>query len=290
MHSVVDSGEAKEDGSYGPWMVVSKRTYGRKGTTPGAGTDSTRKSTWQPTSHLPPRNPEWSNTLSSGPTSMQSEPRIEGGFLWKVTEKWAAKPNGSMGISSSGPTHSSIEKAKVSVKSSGQGRSKSPNQFNQGFRKLASSVKGKKAIARGSPFKTNASSADSPLARTIAANIISLSSDRDATLNRDKGGSSTAPFEFTAPSIAGQILQDDSAPLDGGSEDSAQLDSQASEFRDDDNENSSGRILGASIEAEACTSYGYGLESAGMLHNPCSKDGSVACMELEDATGMVSSD
>ena len=74
---VVDSGEAKDDGCYGPWMVVSKRTYGRKGTTPGAGTDSTRKSTWQPTSHLPPRNPEGLKTFSNGPMSLQSEPRIE---------------------------------------------------------------------------------------------------------------------------------------------------------------------------------------------------------------------
>ena len=164
VHSVVDSGEAtKEDGSYGPWMVVSKRTYGRKGTTPGTGTDSTRKSTWQPPSHLPPRNPKWLNTLSSGPTGNQSEPRIDGGFHWKVTEKWAAKPNGSVGNSSSGPAHSSIEKVKAIVSSSGQVRSKSPNQISQGFRKLASLVKGKKVIARGSPVKTKVSSADNPL-------------------------------------------------------------------------------------------------------------------------------
>ena len=134
VHSVVDSGEAtKEDGSYRPWMVVSKRTYGRKGTTLGTGTDSTRKSTWQPPLHLPPRNPEWLNTLSSGPTGNQSEPCIDGGFHWKVTEKWAAKPNGSVGNSSSGPAHSSIEKVKAIVNSSGQVRSKSPNQISQGL-------------------------------------------------------------------------------------------------------------------------------------------------------------
>ena len=290
MHSVVDSGEAKEDGSYGPWMVVSKRTYGRKGTTPGTGTDSTRKSTWQPPSHLPPRNPEWLNTLSSGPTGNPSEPRIDGGFHWKVTEKWAAKPNGSVGNSSSGLAHSSIEKVKANVNSSGQVRSKSPNQINQGFRKLASSVKGKKAIARGSPTKTKVSSADNPLAKIISANIISLSSDRDAPLNREKGGSSKAPFEFTAPSIVGQIFQEDSTPLASGSEASAQLAIQVSEFRDEDNEDSSGRILGAFVESEPRTSHDYGVESAGMLYNPCSKDGSAACMELEDASGMISSD
>ena len=130
---------------------------------------------------------------------------------------------------------------------------------------MASSRKGKKAIARRSLAKTKVSSADNPLAKIISANIISLSSDRDAPLNREKGGSSKAPFEFTAPSIVGQIFQEDSTPLASGSEASAQLAIQVSEFRDEDNENSSGRILGASVESEPCTSHDYGVESAGML-------------------------
>ena len=69
-----------------------------------------------------------------------------------------------------------------------------------------------------------------------------------------------------------------------------QLAIQVSEFRDEDNEDSSGRILGASVESEPRTSHDYGVESAGMFYNPCSKDGSAACMELEDASGMISSD
>nr|POF00629.1 hypothetical protein CFP56_26199 [Quercus suber] len=58
-HASADVGVSLEvDGHYGPWMVVSKRTYGRKGTKPGVSTKSTRKSTWHSSSHLPPRNPE----------------------------------------------------------------------------------------------------------------------------------------------------------------------------------------------------------------------------------------
>ena len=72
---------------------------------------------------------------------------IDGGFHWKVTEKWAAKPNGFMGNSSSSPAHSNIEKVKTNVNSSSEVRSKSPNPISQGFKELASSVKGKKVIA-----------------------------------------------------------------------------------------------------------------------------------------------
>ena len=153
---------------------------------------------------------------------------------------------------------------------------------------MASSVKGKKVIARGSPAKTKASSADNPLSKITAANITSLSSDRGSPLIREKGGSSKSLFEFTAPSIVGQVLHEDSTLLAGGSEASAQLAIQVSDFRAEDNEDSSGRILGSSVESE--TSHDYEVESAGIHYNPCSKDGSVACMELEDAASMVSSD
>ena len=95
---MVDVGEASEvDGHYESWMVVSKRTYKRKGTTSSARTNSTKKSTWQPPFHLPLRNPEWLCTSTSGPTGKQSEPRRDGGFHWRGTDKWAAKPNGYVG-------------------------------------------------------------------------------------------------------------------------------------------------------------------------------------------------
>ena len=86
---------------------------------------------------------------------------------------------------------------------------------------MAYSVKGKKVIARGSPAKTKVTSADNPLSKIIAANITSLSSDRDSPLIREKGGSSKSLFEFTAPSIVGQVLYEDNTPLVGGSKASA---------------------------------------------------------------------
>ncbi|KAF3972461.1 hypothetical protein CMV_004032 [Castanea mollissima] len=49
----------KKDSHYGPWMVVSKKMYGRKGTKAGGSKDSTKKSTWHSSVQLPPRNPEW---------------------------------------------------------------------------------------------------------------------------------------------------------------------------------------------------------------------------------------
>ena len=45
-----------------------------------------------------------------------------------------------------------------------------------------------------------------------------------------------------------------------------------------------------SFESEPRISHENRDESVGVHFNPCSKDGFVACMELEDESGMVSSD
>ena len=45
-----------------------------------------------------------------------------------------------------------------------------------------------------------------------------------------------------------------------------------------------------SFEFEPRISHENRDESVGVHSNPCSKDGFVACMELEDESGMVSSD
>lgn len=104
MHALADVGESSEvDGHYGPWMVVSRRAYGMKRTNLGVSTNSTNKSTWHSSFHLPQRNLEWGSTLTSGPTAIQSFPRKdakpkEGVYPKRGSEKWALKPSVSMGV------------------------------------------------------------------------------------------------------------------------------------------------------------------------------------------------
>ena len=60
---MAEMGEAtKEDGQYGPWMVVSRRTNERKGTNLFGSTESTNKSAWNAVPQPPPNFPEWRNT------------------------------------------------------------------------------------------------------------------------------------------------------------------------------------------------------------------------------------
>ncbi|KAK9984712.1 hypothetical protein SO802_034237 [Lithocarpus litseifolius] len=203
VHTVVDIGESpKADGHYRPWMVVRKRTYERKGTTPSVST--------------------------------------------KGVDKWTAKPSCDMGISNPDPSRHYLRNDKSLDNSLGLGSGVSPSPSSQALKKLASSVKGKKVIARGSPAKANTFSADNPLSKILAAKIASLSSDRGSSPNREKGGSSNPVFEFTAPSIVGQELH--------GKEDKAHL--------ADDSEGTLGKPLVTSFEFESLTNIENGKESA----------------------------
>nr|POE89017.1 hypothetical protein CFP56_47318 [Quercus suber] len=143
----------------------------------------------------------------------------------------------------------------------------SPSSSRQVTKKLASSVKGKKAIARGSLLKASSNVAVNPLSNSFAANITSLSSNR-VSPTHEKCGSSEPIFEFTVSSLTGQELQ-------GGQ--------------------GSGHLVDPA-KADALTNHGNGDESVDDRSNPCFREGSdregvgAAGMELEDGVEAPSSD
>ncbi|XP_023918256.1 uncharacterized protein LOC112029807 [Quercus suber] len=74
--AMAEVGETMEvDDQYGPWMVVGRRTNGRKGTKSFVSTESTNRSTRNATPQLPPKNSEWRGTSSNGPAFAQTMPR-----------------------------------------------------------------------------------------------------------------------------------------------------------------------------------------------------------------------
>ena len=123
-------------------------------------------------------------------------PRNEGGYPRRGAEKWAISFNGPMGVSSPGPSSNLMGFGKPLVSTVAQSSSTSPRPSSQALKKLASSVKGKKTIARGPHLKAKPIIAANPLSNSFATNIISISSDRVAPLTREKCGSTNHVFEY----------------------------------------------------------------------------------------------
>lgn len=109
-----------------------------------------------------------------------------------------------MGISSPGPSSNLIGFGKPLGSFVAQSNSSSPRPSSQAFKKLASSVKGKKTIARGTHLNAKSITAVNPLSNSFTANVTSISSDRAVPLTREKCGSTDRIFEFTTHSLARQ--------------------------------------------------------------------------------------
>ena len=114
-----------------------------------------------------------------------------------------------MGISSPGPSSNLIGFGKPLGSFVAQSNSSSPRPSSQAFKKLASSVKGKKTIARGTHLNAKSITAVNPLSNSFTANVTSISSDRAVPLTREKCGSTDRIFEFTTHSLAGQEHHED---------------------------------------------------------------------------------
>ncbi|XP_075636557.1 uncharacterized protein LOC142608762 [Castanea sativa] len=197
-----------------------KGTYGRKRTKIGFSLDSSRKATWHPPPQLPPKILDWVNTLSSGPTGTQNMPHKDcnfsgGGYSKKDSAIWAVKPSGYVGGSNSGLSSNKMGNVKSNIANLAQHSGTSPSPSGQALKKMPSSVKGKKALARGSPSKGITSSADNPLSKLLTASITSFSSDRASSPIREVAGPSNSFFEFMASPLARLEIHDDkgSAPI-----------------------------------------------------------------------------
>ena len=194
-------------------------------------------------------------------------PRNEGGYPRRGAEKWATGFNGPMGVSSPGPSSNLMGFGKPLVSAVAQSSSTSPRPSSQALKKLASSMKGKKTIARGPHLKAKPIIAANALSNSFAVNIISISSDRVAPLTREKCGSTDRVFEFTMHSLAGQEHHGD--PGIGHLDDAGNADSPTDQGNDDE-----------SVDARSnhCFSKGSDRDDAGAIG-----------MELEDRVGGPSS-
>ena len=139
----------------------------------------------------------------SGPGDSQSVPRNEGGYSRRGAKNWADGFNGPVGISSPGPSSNLMGSGKPLGSFVAQSSSSSPRPSSQDFKKLASSVKGKKTIARGTHLNAKSVTAVNPLSNSFVANVTSIFSDRAAPLTREKCGSTDRIFKFTTHSLAG---------------------------------------------------------------------------------------
>lgn len=281
-HASVDMGDSsQEDGHYGPWMVVERRMYGRKGTKPGVSTNSTRSATWQSSFQQPPSFSDGVNTSSCGPSGVPSKDvSIGGAYPRRGTATWAVKLNGHEGGSKSGPSSIKKRNDKVGDTSVAHFSGSSPSPPNQDLKKLPSSVKGKKALARKSSSKVKVSPADNSLSDLLAANITSLSSDRAFPSNREISGPSNSFFEFTAPPLAEPEPHGD----------------RGSTHTDNNIEETLGKPVFITVKPVALTLPESGDDSVRIHSNPCASEGSgrgeedVARMDLEDGSDIPSSD
>nr|POF19456.1 hypothetical protein CFP56_61683 [Quercus suber] len=147
-----------EDGQYGSWMVVSRRTSGRKGTYSLVSTDSTNKSARNATPQQTPKNSEWRGT-SKGPAQVQYMPRKDrfhgsGGHYKRTEPVWSPIVFG-LGYTDMresvdlGPVESVLSTKEANVHDNGNGLRPSLYSQAQLHRKYLNSVKGKKVLARG---------------------------------------------------------------------------------------------------------------------------------------------
>ena len=108
-----------------------------------------------------------------------------------------------MGASYSGLNRSNLGLDKPISFKSGQSSVTNLSPAAQPIKKLASSVKGKKIIARGTSLKAKHSDAVNPLSESFATNINSLSSNHASPPSRKKDGFTESAFEFTALPLVG---------------------------------------------------------------------------------------
>ncbi|XP_065617338.1 uncharacterized protein LOC136062338 [Quercus suber] len=194
-HAMADVCETKEEnGQYGPWMVVSKRTNNRRGTKTLASTESTSKSAKNIAPQQPPKFSELRNTVPSGPAFSQGMTRKESlhgaGNQSKRTESvWTPRDSSKVGpVDGFGPTKG----AEASV---GPLNISSPQAQTQ--RKYPASVKGKKGIDRGLSQSFPSNSDRASVRELSSAKSPSLPPFHVSSLNR---ASADLSFTFSASS------------------------------------------------------------------------------------------
>nr|POE84043.1 hypothetical protein CFP56_39435 [Quercus suber] len=197
-----------DEGQYGPWMIVSRRKYGQKGTRTEAGTGNSIGGAARPAWTAPLQRTldfaEGMNNSAGGPSSSRSVPRRNyipnTGAVTKNREKmWASKATGSLnhyGKPTSSPTTS-----KVPLSSTKQGLSPSPSY--QTHKPYPSSVKNKKAAARNLVSESTSKCAVTSGLEGLARKLTTLASTPPSSSCLDPNQSDSTSFEFSATLYTG---------------------------------------------------------------------------------------
>lgn len=196
--AMADVGETKEEnGHYGPWMVVSKRTNFHRGTKMLASTESTSKSARNVAPQQSPIFSEMRNTTPSGPAFSQGMTRKDslhgaGNQSKRTASVWTLRDSSKVGpLDGVG----SIKGAEASKSCVGPLNMSSPQAQTQ--RKYPASVKGKKGIARGLSQAYLSNSDRASVRELPSAKYSSLPSFHVPSLNR---ASDDRSFIFSASS------------------------------------------------------------------------------------------
>jgi len=216
---MAEMGEAKkDDGPYGPWMVLSRRINGRKGTNLVGSTEGSTKSARNAAPQPPPNFPEWRNTATSRAAHAPSmsrnvyvpssgdhhkragpswTPSFAGLGSMSMKEKSVLGPVDCMPLETEGVNHGE-DSGPISMSSSQA----------QIHRKYPTSVKGKKVIARG--LSQSSPNTDRDFARKLlSAKPTPLPLLHTSALYHGTAGPFDQSFKFTVAASVGRVQQKD---------------------------------------------------------------------------------
>nr|POE73882.1 hypothetical protein CFP56_42299 [Quercus suber] len=198
----------KEDGQYGPWMVVSRRTNGRKGTNSFVSTESANSSARNATAQPSPKISEWRVTSSVDSTHAQYMPRKDhlhgaGDHYRRTSSVWTPTTTGlgSTNIKDNfelGSMGADLATKGANAHDKGFGPPSSVTPQAQLHRSLPKSVKGKKVFARGLSQASPPNTDQSSLRKIHSAKTTSLPPVPASLSNRGFSLPIDQSFKFTA--------------------------------------------------------------------------------------------
>ena len=298
--------EATEvDGQYGPWMVVSRRTNGRKGTKPNFSTEHTEISSRAGAAQLPPKNLDWRGMSSNSTDHSQSMLRrgsLHGaGDHTKRTEAFWSPKNFGLGLmdqidnSKMDPTGSSLLAKETGDFHSGIGPSKSLKSQAQAPKKHPSSVKGKKALTRGVHPPSHITSNGNIGEKFSNAKPAAPSPSHAHTRSRESPAGLDPSFRFTTSSYENFEQRSDWIDPPG--------DRQAGAMRFgalitncEGVEGDLNTLQSSVVDHSLATSAGVGEGNTGGFSSPRSRDGpiyedlGIDCMVSEEGNGVPPTD
>ena len=197
--------ESQPDGQYGPWMVVSRRTNGRKGTRANFSTEGTGNSGRNSAAQPPPGNPGWRGTSPNSTAQTQSKSHTismhgAGDHTRKAESVWTPKRNGvdHVGSFKLGPLANGLVAKGDGKVFTGFGPLARQQTQAQSHRNYPQSVKGKKSFARRIDSSPRTSSDETHTRKIPSAKPNFRPSFHDSSHNHETFPAFDSTFKFTA--------------------------------------------------------------------------------------------